>query len=150
MYQPITKQHARNIVYGSTIFFSILFLGLTFVTLLKLEEPGSNILLTNSDAVARKIVLGEAIWEQHDCIGCHSLLGEGAYFAPELSRAYQRYDFSLEGIKRFINSRPVHGIEQRRSMPQFNLTEAELDALTEFLKYVSEIDTHGWPANKEG
>ena len=35
-------------------------------------------------------------------------------------------------------------------MPQFNLTDAQLDDLTEFLKWSSKIDTNNWPPNKEG
>jgi nitric oxide reductase subunit C len=35
-------------------------------------------------------------------------------------------------------------------MPQFNFSPQELDAIAEFLKYVSEIDAAGWPPNKQG
>jgi nitric oxide reductase subunit C len=35
-------------------------------------------------------------------------------------------------------------------MPQFHLSEQQLDDLVEFLRYVSEIDTAGWPPNIEG
>jgi len=47
-------------------------------------------------------------------------------------------------------SRPRDGIPGRRSMPQFNFSDEELQALAEFLKYVSEIDTAGWPPNIQG
>jgi nitric oxide reductase subunit C len=32
-------------------------------------------------------------------------------------------------------------------MPQFNFSDADLDAIAEFLKYSSEINTAGWPPN---
>jgi nitric oxide reductase subunit C len=35
-------------------------------------------------------------------------------------------------------------------MPQFNLSEKELDEIAAFLKYVSEINTSNWPPNNEG
>ncbi len=35
-------------------------------------------------------------------------------------------------------------------MPQFNLTDDELDAVAEFLKYVSEINNQDWPPNIQG
>jgi nitric oxide reductase subunit C len=47
-------------------------------------------------------------------------------------------------------SRPKDGIPGRRSMPQFNFTDEELQALAEFLKYTSEINTAGWPPNIQG
>jgi nitric oxide reductase subunit C len=35
-------------------------------------------------------------------------------------------------------------------MPDFNLTDKELEAIVEFFKYTSQIDTLDWPPNKEG
>jgi nitric oxide reductase subunit C len=35
-------------------------------------------------------------------------------------------------------------------MPQFDLSEEELDAVAEFLKYASEINTANWPPNIQG
>jgi len=79
---------------------------------------------------------GKELWEVNNCVGCHSLLGEGAYFAPELGNVYQRYGNSTEAIKAFIQS--------RRSMPQFNFNDEELEALAQFLKYASGINTNNW------
>ena len=90
------------------------------------------------------------MWERNNCIGCHTLLGEGAYFAPELGNVYKRFGENKEAIKGFIKSRPVDGIPGRRSMPQFNFTDAELDEIVEFLKYTSEINTENWPPNIQG
>ncbi|MFO6059426.1 cytochrome c, partial [Pseudomonas aeruginosa] len=38
----------------------------------------------------------------------------------------------------------------RRAMPQFHLSEGQVDDLAEFLKWSSKIDTNQWPPNKEG
>ena len=35
-------------------------------------------------------------------------------------------------------------------MPQFNFSDTDLDAIAEFLKYSSEINTAGWPPNTQG
>ncbi|OQX41732.1 MAG: cytochrome C, partial [Candidatus Sedimenticola endophacoides] len=45
---------------------------------------------------------------------------------------------------------PKDGIPGRRSMPQFNFSDEELQAIAEFLKYVSEINTANWPPNIQG
>ncbi|MGE5504381.1 MAG: cytochrome c, partial [Actinomycetota bacterium] len=42
------------------------------------------------------------------------------------------------------------GIEGRRQMPQFNLSDAELDQLIDFLKWTSEVDTQNWPPKVSG
>ncbi|MGD9787047.1 MAG: cytochrome c [Sulfuricellaceae bacterium] len=141
MSETFTKSMARNIFYGGAMFFFLLFLALTFDTqgALPKRDHRENI----TDAVVR----GKHLWETRDCIGCHTLLGEGAYFAPELGNVYKRRgpDF----IKAWIKGQPT-GVPGRRQMPQFNFTEQQLDDLVAFLKWTSEINTSSWPPNIEG
>lgn len=141
MSETFTKSMARNIFYGGAMFFFLLFLALTFDTqgALPKRDHRENI----TDAVVR----GKHLWETRDCIGCHTLLGEGAYFAPELGNVYKRRgpDF----IKAWIKGQPT-GVPGRRQMPQFNFTEQQLDDLVAFLKWTSEINTSNWPPNIEG
>ena len=144
MSQTFTKSMARNIFYGGSMFFFLLFLVLTFDTMSALPERD------NSQNITEQVAKGKAVWEQNNCIGCHTLLGEGAYFAPELGNVYTRFGNSTEAIKGFIKSRPKQGVPGRRSMPQFDLSEEELDAVAEFLKYASEINTANWPPNIQG
>jgi nitric oxide reductase subunit C len=144
MSQTFTKSMARNIFYGGSVFFFLLFLALTFDTESALPDRD------NRAAITEEVAMGKMVWETNNCIGCHTLLGEGAYFAPELGNVYKRYGNSTEAIKAFIASRPKEGIPGRRSMPQFNLSEEELNAVAEFLKYASGINTNNWPPNIQG
>ena len=148
MSQAFTKAMARNIFYGGTVFFFLLFLALTFDTMSGLPDRDNRAALEGPAGEA--IALGKKVWEDNNCIGCHTLLGEGGYFAPELGNVYQRFGNSTEAIVGFIQSRPKDGIPGRRSMPQFNLSDEELKAVAEFLKYSSEIDAAGWPPNIQG
>ncbi|MCB1928713.1 MAG: cytochrome c [Rhodocyclaceae bacterium] len=136
-----TKSMARNVFYGGTVFFILLFLALTFDSMQTLPKRD------NRQALTEQVAHGKKLWETNNCIGCHTLLGEGAYFAPELGNVYVRRgpDF----IKAWIQSQPT-GTPGRRQMPQFNFSDEELDALVAFLKYSSEIDTNNWPPNVEG
>lgn len=143
MSQAFTKAMARNIFYGGTVFFLLLFLALSFDTVSALPKRDNRANLT--EVVAQ----GKKLWENNNCIGCHTLLGEGAYFAPELGNAFTRLG-GKDGIMAFIKSRPAAGIPGRRSMPQFNFTDAQLNALAEFLKYTSEINSAKWPPNVQG
>jgi nitric oxide reductase subunit C len=141
MSEVFTKSTARNIYYGGSLFFILLFLGLTFDTTARMPKADHRENLT--EQVAR----GKRIWEQNDCIGCHTLLGEGAYFAPELGNVYKRR--GGEFIKAWMKAMPT-GVPGRRQMPQFNLSDQELDDLVAFLKWTSEINTQDWPPNIEG
>ncbi len=136
-----TKEMARNIFYGGAAFFFLLFIALTFDTARVLPERD------NRHNITPQVALGKKVWEDNDCIGCHTLLGEGAYYAPELGNVYARRgpDF----IKAWISAMPTN-VPGRRQMPNFNLTEEELNALVDFLKWTGEIDAAGWPPNIEG
>ena len=144
MSKGFTKAMARNIFYGGSVFFILLFLALTFDTSSALPKRD------NRANLSEKVARGKALWEKNDCIGCHTLLGEGAYFAPELGNVYERFGKSKEAIIGFIKGRPKDGVPGRRSMPQFNFSDADLDAIAEFLKYTSEINAATWPPNVQG
>ncbi len=144
MSEVFTKTMARNIFYGGSVFFFLLLLALMFDTQGVLAERD------HRENITPEIVLGKKVWEDHDCIGCHTLLGEGAYFAPELGNVYKRFGNSKDAIMGFIKSRPKNGIPGRRSMPQFNLSDEELNAVAEFLKWTSEVNTANWPPNIQG
>ena len=141
MSQGFTSQMARNIFYGGSLFFILVFLGLVFHTETTIPERSKAGDLTES------AIRGKHIWETRNCIGCHSLLGEGAYFAPELGNVYARRgpDF----IKGWMQAMPTQ-TPGRRQMPQFNLTVPQLDDLVEFLLWTNGIDTEKWPPNIEG
>jgi nitric oxide reductase subunit C len=136
-----TKQMARNMFYGGTVFFILVFVGLIFDTERKIPQR------SNAQEITPSVVRGKHIWETRNCIGCHTLLGEGAYFAPELGNVYQRRgpDF----IKAWMAAQPS-GAPGRRQMPQFNLSEEQLNDLVEFLKWTGNINTEKWPPNIEG
>ena len=144
MSEVFTKNMARNIFYGGSTFFFLLLLALTFDTQGVLSER------SNDDNITPEVVLGKKVWEDNNCIGCHTILGEGAYFAPELGNVYTRFGNSKDAIIGFIKSRPKNGIPGRRSMPQFNLSDEELNAIAEFLKWTSEVNTANWPPNIQG
>ncbi|MCW9013991.1 MAG: cytochrome c [Gammaproteobacteria bacterium] len=139
-----TKSTARNIFYGGSVFFLLMLIALTFDTMGTLPERD------HRENITEQVAMGKKVWEDNNCIGCHTLMGEGAYFAPELANVYDRFGKSKEAIMGFIMSRPAEGVPGRRSMPQFNLSQEELEAVAEFLKWVSEIDDENWPPNIQG
>lgn len=141
MSEVFTKSMARNIYYGGSVFFFLLFLALTLDTTSALPERD------HRENITEQVAQGKIIWEENNCIGCHTLLGEGAYFAPELGNVYKRRGGAF--IKVWIKAMPTN-TPGRRQMPQFNLSEEELDALVAFLKWTSEINTANWPPNIEG
>ena len=146
MAQGFTSQTARNIFYGGTLFFVLLFAALIFDTEQRIPER------SKAAEITPAVVRGKHLWETRNCIGCHTLLGEGAYFAPELGNVYVRRGGDAGGaefIKGWMQAQPS-GTPGRRQMPQFHLNEQQLDDLVQFLKWTSRVNTEKWPPNAEG
>lgn len=150
MLDALTKSAARNIFYGGSVFFFLILVILT-------GQSYSHIVNVSTDAkgLTDSVTRGKRIWEKHACVDCHTILGEGAYFAPELGNVWLRYGGKEDpttaraGLKEWMKNQPSK-VEGRRQMPQFNLNEEELEDLVNFFEWVSRIDTQGWPPNKAG
>lgn len=146
MSETFTKGMARNIYLGGGVFFFLVFLALTYHSEQTFPKR------TNASEMTEAVVRGKLVWEENNCIGCHTLLGEGAYFAPELGNVYKRRGGDL-AFKPFLSAwlkAQPSGVAGRRQMPQFHLNDQQVDDLGEFLKWTSKIDTNNWPPNKEG
>lgn len=150
MREVLTKGMARNIFYGGSLFFILIFIGLAIQ---------SHLYVVNSSTAAapltESVAAGKHVWEKNACINCHTILGEGAYFAPELGNVMTRWgvaddaDLAFETMKGWMDSQPS-GVIGRRQMPQFHLTDQEIRELTDFLLWTDKIRTQDWPANDAG
>jgi nitric oxide reductase subunit C len=146
----LTKSAARNIFYGGSLFFFAIFVGLVAHTHIYARTVS-----TDESKLTEAVANGKHVWEKHACINCHTILGEGAYFAPELGNVWIRYGgdtdpkAAREALKAWILNQPT-GIEGRRQMPKFAFTDKELDDLVSFLEWASAIKTNNWPPNKAG
>lgn len=146
----MTKSMARNIFFGGSLFFTLIFLGLSIHSHYYIVTVS-----TDSAGLTESVANGKRVWELNACINCHTILGEGAYFAPEVGNVMKRWDVqddpeaAFEVLKAWMESQPT-GIEGRRQMPQFNLSDEEIRNLSDFLLWTGTIDTQGWPPNDAG
>ena len=86
MREVMTKAMARNIFFGGSIFFFVIFLGLTAHSHLYIVNTS-----TASMPLTESVARGKRVWEVNACINCHSIHGEGAYFAPEVGNVMTRW-----------------------------------------------------------
>ena len=148
MTERITKSMAKNIYYGGGTFALLIFIALSFDTVNQIPERSNEVNMTHS------VVEGKELWEKYNCVGCHTLIGEGAYYAPELMNVFQRRGASDEAtFKAYMTSwmaaQPL-AVPDRRKMPQFNLSNEEVDNLSDFLIWTSKVDANEWPPTIEG
>ena len=150
MREVMTKSMARNIFYGGSIFFIVIFVGLSIHSHFYIVNTS-----TASSPLTKSVERGKRVWEEHACINCHTILGEGAYFAPEVGNVMARWGVdddkqeAYETLKNWMESQPT-GIKGRRQMPRFNLSDEDMRALADFLLWTNKIDTQGWPPNDAG
>ncbi|MFV0359847.1 c-type cytochrome [Tropicimonas sp.] len=150
MREVMTKSMARNIFYGGSLFFILIFIGLSVQSHLYIVNKSTD-KATLTDSVAH----GKHLWEKNACINCHTILGEGAYFAPELGNVMTRWgvqddpEGAFETLKGWMQAMPT-GIEGRRQMPFFDLTDEEYRALSDFLLWTNTINAQNWPPNDAG
>jgi len=72
---------------------------------------------------------GKLVWQEYNCNACHQLYGLGGYLGPDLTHVY-----STRGPAHIRALLPV-GVS---SMPRFQLSEKETDALLAFLALTDE------------
>jgi len=99
--------------------------------------------------------LGKLTVQAKNCMDCHTLLGNGAYYAPDLTKAW--LDPAWKNMIAMTNSKtkeeamakflqhpdkyPTHA----RMMPNLGITPQEAKGVVAFLKHMSAIDTNGFP-----
>ena len=150
MSEILTKSRARNVFYGGSLFFVVVFVALT-------AQSHRYIVKTSTAGMplTDEVRLGKHVWERNSCINCHTLHGEGAYFAPEVGNVITRWgvlddpEGAYEMLDGWMKSQPS-GVEGRRQMPFFDLTDEETKALSEFLRWADQTDTQNWPPNDAG
>ncbi|WP_232019169.1 c-type cytochrome [Sulfuritortus calidifontis] len=116
------------------------------------EEPLFGKKLTEEEAAAL-VSKGKLTTQAKNCMNCHTLLGNGAYFAPDLTKAWLDPSWGSKEAREqlmvdFLKdpSDKLHNAVGRR-MPNLGITDEEARAVVAFLKWMSSIDTNGFPYN---
>ena len=96
-----------------------------------------NLIVYNSDGyvsvekLSPAAVHGQQLFQKNRCWSCHQLYGLGGYLGPDLTNVYSDENKGPLYIKAFLNS----GV---KSMPLFDFSEEEKDALVQYLKQVDQ------------
>ncbi|MBC8370878.1 MAG: cytochrome c [Planctomycetes bacterium] len=142
----LTKSAAKAFFLGGTALCSLAFILLTLDTLEQFPER------SNQDQMSESVVRGHHIWNQNNCMGCHTLMGEGAYYAPELTKVSER---RTEAWLRTFLVDPQAMYPGRRKMVKYDFFDAaivgeeeankNLTDILNFFEWVGEIDMNGFP-----
>jgi nitric oxide reductase subunit C len=111
------------------------------------------------DAVAATELIGQGkmVVQSRACMGCHTFFGNGAYYAPDLTKAWldpawepwqaiTGADTREGAMVKFLMD-PEQYRTWSRTMPNLAITESEARATVAYLKWVAAVDTNGFPPN---
>lgn len=135
----MNKRQARMFAIVVTGVCAFAFIGMTIHSHTRFGE------LTNAENLTPQVIAGKDVWHKYNCTNCHTLLGEGAYYAPDLTKIAQHRGAPY--LKAYMRDPSNFYDEQkhRRLMPKQDLSDQEIDDLIAFLDWISKIDTQGWP-----
>jgi len=129
----MSNKAARNLfIYGS-LFFFVIFLALTFDTMGKLDK--------RAPEITEAVNAGKMAWHKYDCIGCHTIFGNGSYFAPDMTKTAENKP--KEYLKKFLMD--PRAVNSKAAMPKLGISSEEADNLIAFLEWTSKVDTNDWP-----
>ncbi len=80
----LSKSAAKKFFLIGTVICSGCFVVLTIDTAQRVPKQ------THAENITPEVIHGKDLWDHNNCMGCHTLMGEGGYYAPELTKVYER------------------------------------------------------------
>jgi len=130
----MTEKAWRGTFLWGTALFVVLLAGMTVDSLRKVNAG-------RTPAVTDQVARGKAVFQRRNCNDCHTILGIGGYYAPDLTKAAERRDGAW--LQRFLAD--PRAAKPGTTMPDQRLLQADVVDLVAFLDWVRRIDTNGWP-----
>jgi nitric oxide reductase subunit C len=132
----LSKSAARKFFLIGTALCAGAFIILTLDTIKRIPVQ------TNESALGPEAIRGKHLFEKSNCMGCHTILGEGAYYAPELTKVFTRR--GPEFIKSMLRD-PEKMYPGQRKMKNYHFNEQEISDLVDFFKWIDGMDLNGFP-----
>ncbi len=82
-----------------------------------------------------QVQAGLALYQEMNCIACHQLYGLGGHMGPDLTNVVSAPDKGVDYARAFIEN-------GTSKMPDYGLSEGQVDALVRFLEFVDSSWTY--------
>ena len=132
----MTLAQGKAIFVWGTVISAGIFLVLTYDSLVQMPKR------TQEAKLDAHVAAGKWTWQKHNCNDCHTILGIGGYYAPDLTKVMSYRDNGW--VTRFLKD-PEKVWPNARKMPNLHLQDQEVADLVAFLTWVNGIDTNNWP-----
>lgn len=88
-----------------------------------------------------RLLLNKEIFRAKNCNDCHTILGIGGYFAPDLTQVFNTRGSAW--LRAWLKD--PQAVEAGVSMPNQHLSDKQIENLVAFLEWVNKTDTNNWP-----
>ncbi len=132
----MTLKQAKGIFIWGTVLSTVIFLILTWDSIGKMPQR------THEEKLDSHVVAGKWVWQKYNCNDCHTILGIGGYYAPDVTKVMSSRD--ADWVTRFLKE-PEKVWPNARKMPNLHLPDQEIADVVAFLTWVNGIDTNNWP-----
>jgi nitric oxide reductase subunit C len=137
----MTRRTAFLIFFFGTLSSAVIFLFLT------LDFHRKKEVFTNASQLTDQVVAGKNVWKKYNCNDCHTILGFGGYYAPDMTKAYFRLGES--NIIAIVTHPEKVYKDSFRKMPNLGVSVDEAKDLVAFLKWTGNIENRHWPPQDE-
>lgn len=130
----MSEKSLRAIFLVGTAFFMLIFVGLTINSLRQINQG-------RTPPVTADVAAGKRIWQRRDCNDCHTILGIGGYYAPDLTKV-----INTRGAAWLTSwlTNPA-AVNPQAQMPNQTLTAVDVQNLVAFFTWVGQVNTNNWP-----
>lgn len=133
----MTRRTAFLIFFFGTFISGFIFLMFTLDFHMKTEK------FTHASQLTDQVVAGKGVWQKYNCNDCHTILGFGGYYAPDMTKVYFRLGRS--NIISIVTHPEKVYKDSFRKMPNLGVTQKEAEELVAFFKWTGNINNHNWP-----
>ncbi len=135
----MTRHQARIFAIVATAATALAFIGMTIHSHTRFDD------LTHAKNITPEVLRGKDVWHDYNCINCHTLFGEGAYYAPDLTKITDHR--GIPYLTAFMKDPGQFYSEERhrRVMPDMGLSDQQIADVLAFLEWISNVDNQGWP-----
>lgn len=130
--KPCREGINRRIALGILFIMLLIFLGLSAVSFIdaRNQVTPDEILFGSHEAVA-----GKRVFQAYNCMGCHTMVGNGAYLGPDLTNTYETTGSAwLAAFLPSAGTWPTQAALQIQLQADVHLADSGAASLAEYLK----------------
>ncbi len=135
----MSEKMLRSVFVLGTLLFLLILGAMTIDSL-------SQVASARTAQLTDQVVAGKQVWQSKNCNDCHTILGIGGYYAPELTKTFNRRGGAW--LRAFLMD--PQKVLPDTTMQNQNLSDQQAGDLVAFFQWVSLIDTNNWPPQPLG